>query len=83
MPLFDVIAFDADDTLWHTERLYAETQVRFRRLLAQYHSPEWIDERLYQTEMRNLQHFGYGLKAFTLSMDEDCPLRSGALLSAY
>jgi len=70
MPLFDVIAFDADDTLWHTERLYAETQVRFRRLLAQYHSPEWIDERLYQTEMRNLQHFGYGLKAFTLSMIE-------------
>jgi len=64
------VAFDADDTLWHNERLYAETQARFRALLALYHNPEWIDERLYQTEMRNLQHYGYGIKAFALSLIE-------------
>src|SRR5215475_906899 len=70
MSRFEVIAFDADDTLWHNERLYFDAQARFKRLLAQYHSPEWIEERLYQTEMRNLQHFGYGIKAFALSMIE-------------
>ena len=70
MSLFDVIAFDADDTLWHNERLYVDTQAKFANLLAQYHEPEWIGARLYQTEMRNIQHFGYGIKAFALSMIE-------------
>ena len=69
MSRFEVIAFDADDTLWHNERLYVDTQARFRDLLARYHSPEWIAERLYQAEMRNLPHFGYGIKAFALSLD--------------
>lgn len=70
MSIFDVIAFDADDTLWHNERLYANAQARFVDLLAHYHHPDWIHERLYQTEMANLQHFGYGIKAFALSMIE-------------
>ncbi len=70
MTRFQVVAFDADDTLWHNERLYAATQERFRTLLARYHSAEWVDERLYQTEMRNLRHFGYGIKAFALSLIE-------------
>ncbi len=70
MPRFDVIAFDADDTLWQNERLYHQAQAGLRQLLAQYHTPEWIDARLYQTEMRNLAHFGYGIKGFTLSMIE-------------
>jgi putative hydrolase of the HAD superfamily len=70
VPRIEVIAFDADDTLWHTERLYAEAQDSFKQLMAQYHPPEWIERRLYETEMRNLQHFGYGIKAFALSMIE-------------
>ena len=70
MSHFDVIAFDADDTLWHTERLYAEAQVKFKSLLAHYHDQKWIEERLYAAEIHNLQHFGYGIKAFALSMIE-------------
>jgi len=70
MSNFDLIAFDADDTLWHNERLYVEAQARFAQLLAHYHQPEWIGERLYLTETRNIQHFGYGIKAFALSMIE-------------
>ena len=65
-----LIAFDADDTLWQNEKYYVEVQNKFSQLLAQYHNSEWIQERLFQTEMRNLQHFGYGVKAFTLSMIE-------------
>ena len=70
MPLFHTIAFDADDTLWHNERLYVHAQSRFKALLSPYHSPEWIEERLYQAELRNLGHFGYGIKGFALSMIE-------------
>lgn len=70
MSLFDVIAFDADDTLWHNERLYTGAQARFAQLLSQYHDPEWIAERLFQTETQNIVHFGYGIKAFALSMIE-------------
>jgi len=70
MSHFDVIAFDADDTLWHNERLYVNAQARFAQLLSNYHNPEWIGERLYQTETQNIQHFGYGIKAFALSMIE-------------
>ena len=70
MTNFDVIAFDADDTLWENERLYSSAQASLVELLARYHPPEWINERLYQTEMRNLEHFGYGIKAFALSMVE-------------
>ncbi|MBC8101666.1 MAG: HAD family hydrolase [Cytophagales bacterium] len=70
MARFEVIAFDADDTLWHNERFYVSAQAQFQELLAQYHRPEWIAERLYEAEMRNLPHFGYGIKAFALSMIE-------------
>jgi putative hydrolase of the HAD superfamily len=70
MSNFDIIAFDADDTLWHNERLYVDAQARFAQLLSHYHNPEWISERLYQTETQNIQHFGYGIKAFALSMIE-------------
>lgn len=66
----EVVAFDADDTLWHNEPLYAATTSRFRELLAAYHSREWIDQRLYETEIRNLRRYGYGIKSFTLSMIE-------------
>ena len=68
--MFDVIAFDADDTLWHNESLFAMTQGKFQQLLAAYCSPELVQQRLDQTERRNLKYFGYGIKGFTLSMIE-------------
>jgi putative hydrolase of the HAD superfamily len=70
MPVFDLIGVDADDTLWQNERLYVKAQAQLVELLASYHAREWIDQRLYETEMRNLEHFGYGVKAFALSMIE-------------
>lgn len=67
---FELIAFDADDTLWHNESLYNMTQDRFKDLLAPYHDGQIIDRELYETEMRNLARYGYGIKSFTLSMIE-------------
>lgn len=68
--MIDTIAFDGDDTLWHNEILYAAAQAEYRRLLAKHHPGEIVDQRLYETEMRNLEFYGYGIKSFTLSMIE-------------
>jgi putative hydrolase of the HAD superfamily len=68
--MIKTIAFDADDTLWHNETLYTVAQEKFARLLAAYRDPADIERELYDTEMRNLRLFGYGIKSFTLSMIE-------------
>lgn len=68
--MIDLVALDADDTLWHNERLYTTTRDQFRALLTQYEPAALVDDRLYETEIRNLQHFGYGVKGFVLSMIE-------------
>lgn len=68
--MLDVIAFDADDTLWHNENIYRDTQNRVVEILARYHDAEWIERRMYETEVRNIEHYGYGFKGFTLSMIE-------------
>ncbi|MFN7946181.1 MAG: HAD family hydrolase [Blastocatellia bacterium] len=68
--MFDIIAFDADDTLWHNERHYTEAKERFKSILTRYHDQEWIEQRLDATELQNLKRYGYGIKSFTLSMIE-------------
>ena len=64
------IAFDADDTLWHNERFFQITQERFADLLAPYTAPETLMARLLDAEKRNIQHYGFGIKGFVLSMIE-------------
>ena len=68
---FEVVAFDADDTLWHNEDRFVEVQARFVELVAP-HAPRGIDvaDALHATEMANLADLGYGVKAFVLSMAE-------------
>ena len=67
--MFDAIGFDADDTLWHNEHLFSMTQEKFRRILKE-HAPDLVDRQLLDTEKKNLQVFGYGIKGFVLSMIE-------------
>jgi len=82
MPLFDMIAFDADDTLWHNERLYLKSQAGLVDLLAPYGIDKLtIEERLYQTENNNIRVFGYGIKSFTLSMIETAVSLTGGNFS--
>jgi putative hydrolase of the HAD superfamily len=70
MPVFDLIAFDADDTLWHNESLYHEAINKFQALLAPYQSAEQVEQRLRQIELDNLGYYGYGIKGFALSLVE-------------
>ncbi|MCP3935979.1 MAG: HAD family hydrolase [Actinomycetia bacterium] len=66
----DLLALDADDTLWHHERYFSGVQETVRELLSPYVSAEVLDERLLATERRNLKVFGYGVKGFGLSLIE-------------
>ncbi|MCK5906329.1 MAG: HAD family hydrolase [Flavobacteriales bacterium] len=64
------IAFDADDTLWVNEPLFRINEEKFDSLLKDYISDDKITSKLYDTEIKNLKHFGYGIKGFMLSMIE-------------
>jgi putative hydrolase of the HAD superfamily len=66
----ELLGFDADDTLWHNMPIFRSAEARIAELLSRYHDPEWITRRLDETQIRNLEHFGYGIKGFTLSMIE-------------
>lgn len=64
------VAFDADDTLWHNERFFKLTQDHFASLLSDFTDQPALMDRLLAAERRNLGHYGYGIKGFTLSMIE-------------
>ena len=67
----EVVALDADDTLWHSEVYFERTQRRFTDLIRRYVDPEVdIGAALVAVEHRNLSAYGYGIKGFTLSMVE-------------
>lgn len=68
--MLTTIGFDADDTLWQNETFFRLTQERFTRLLADHADPDHLAERLEAAERRNLGHYGFGVKGFTLSMIE-------------
>ena len=78
--MITTIAFDADDTLWHTERIFISTKDKFSALLAEYRNKNYIEQHLDATETKNIAHFGYGIKGFTLSMIETaCDLTDGKI----
>jgi putative hydrolase of the HAD superfamily len=64
------IAFDADDTLWRNEDIFIHAQDEFINLLLPYHDEQFVRSHLGEVQIKNLQHFGYGIKGFTLSMIE-------------
>lgn len=65
-----VVGFDADDTLWVNEPYYRNTEEKFYSLLSQYATAEAINKKLYAVEMANMELYGYGTKAFVLSLIE-------------
>jgi putative hydrolase of the HAD superfamily len=68
--MLTTIGFDADDTLWQNEAFFRLTQGRFAALLADHAAPGHLADRLEAAERRNLGHYGFGVKGFTLSMIE-------------
>jgi putative hydrolase of the HAD superfamily len=68
---FDVVGFDADDTLWHSEDGFHASEQRVVQLVSPYVA-DGIDVKaaLTAVERKNLRAFGYGVKAFGLSAVE-------------
>lgn len=65
-----VIAFDADDTLWVNEPYFRETENRFYEMFQNFHPQHTVARELLKTEIDNIGLYGYGIKAFILSMIE-------------
>lgn len=68
---YDIVAFDADDTLWVSEDGFRANELRFVELIAPY-ADEGVDVKaaLTAVERANLSALGYGVKAFAISMVE-------------
>lgn len=68
--MFDLIAFDADDTLWENEANYMQAREQYHQILNAYPLPDNLDELLDETENRNIPYFGYGVSSFIFSLIE-------------
>ena len=64
------IAFDADDTLWHNEPYFDEAQAKFCELFQDFASKQEILQLILNHQVKNMPLYGFGIKAFTLSMIE-------------
>lgn len=70
--MIELVGFDGDDTLWHSEGYYQGAHAEFERIVGRYADLEnlRLHDRLLETERRNIKLFGYGAKGMTLSMLE-------------
>ena len=70
--MLELIGFDGDDTLWHSEGYYQAAGAEFQAILARYVdvTDSQVQAGMLATERRNLKLFGYGAKGMTLSMVE-------------
>lgn len=76
-----VIAFDADDTLFVNEPYFQETEQKFCALMGDYLSHQGLSQELFRTEIANLDLYGYGIKAYILSMIEAAMLISNKTIA--
>ena len=67
---FDTIFFDADDTLWENEIFFRNAEARFIGLLADYTSPEGVQQMLWEKQEDNIPLFGYGSKTYMIGMTD-------------
>ena len=82
--MIELVGFDGDDTLWHSEGYFQAVHAEFERVLGHYVdlADARVHERLLATEQENLHLFGYGAKGMTLSMLETAIALTGERISA-
>ncbi|MBB3225995.1 putative hydrolase of the HAD superfamily [Luteibacter sp. Sphag1AF] len=70
--MIELVGFDGDDTLWHSQDYYDRAQAEFEAILGQYVdlANANLHDALLATERGNIALFGYGAKGMTLSMIE-------------
>ncbi len=82
--MLQLIGFDGDDTLWHSEDYYQQANAAFASIVGQYVdlADGRVQSDMLATERRNLALFGYGAKGMTLSMVETAIAMTGQRISA-
>jgi putative hydrolase of the HAD superfamily len=81
----DVIALDGDDTLWHSESHFVDAHERYCQLIAPFVNGDasLLDDKVIATERANLSTYGYGVKAFTLSLIETAIEVTGGQVTSH
>ena len=82
--MIELVGFDGDDTLWHSEGFYQAVHEQFERIVGKYVDLQdaRLHERLLATERQNIKLFGYGAKGMTLSMIETAIAITGERIHA-
>ncbi|WP_266168798.1 HAD family hydrolase [Dyella subtropica] len=82
--MIELVGFDGDDTLWHSEGYYQEAHAEFEQIVGRYVDLGnlRLHDRLLATERRNIKLFGYGAKGMTLSLLEAAIEITGSRISA-
>lgn len=82
--MLQLIGFDGDDTLWHSEGYYRQASEAFAAIMGRYVDlgDRHVHDSMLATEQRNLQLFGYGAKGMALSMVETAIAISEGRVSA-
>jgi putative hydrolase of the HAD superfamily len=70
--MLELVGFDGDDTLWHSQDFYDAAQAEFERIVGAYVDLADADvhAQLLAFESNNIHAFGYGAKGMALSMIE-------------
>ena len=77
-----VVAVDADDTLWDNQSYYDRAGDVFASELHEYGQPDWLQDRLFETEIANMPLLGFGAKSVCISMMETAMEVSGGKVPA-
>ena len=82
--MLQLIGFDGDDTLWHSEGYYRAAGEAFAAIMGRYVDlgDQHVHDSMLATEQRNLKLFGYGAKGMALSMVETAIAISDGRISA-
>ena len=82
--MLQLIGFDGDDTLWHSEDYYQQANAAFAAIVGRYVdlADGRVQSDMLATERRNLELFGYGAKGMTLSMVETAIAMTDQRISA-
>lgn len=68
--MITTVGFAGDGLLWKVDSAATGVRDRFRALLAEYDTPAGVEAQLADTWTSNLDFYGFGVKAYTLSMIE-------------
>ena len=71
IPTPQLIAFDADDTLWDNESFFRQAEHDLCTVLSAYADATTVIDELYKIEVSNMADYGYGAIAFIMSMIEN------------